>query len=261
MISWYSYVKTEIHVYVHSKGFLINAIDEKTIVKSGSGVETSFQSHESVLLKYPYKTDCGDYTKIGFSSRKYCKEMCFKSKTIQTYNALLEDSHAFESDNMFFNQSQYPWTNRPTVRFFIRQCMKDCKKIDCRSLTYHRENSVYSTNLGYSEQYIFMAYNVVTFTKTQPAIPLVSFLTELFSTFGFWMGLSVTGSLMFFRRTWTKVTSFTHERKARQRLTLQQSIDQRITRWMTYINAMLQQMYNRQKINTRNNIKSRVHNH
>ena len=261
MISWYSYVKTEIHVYVHSKGFLINTIDDKTIVKSGFGVETSFQSHESVLLEYPYKTNCRNYTKIGFTSRKHCKEMCFKSKTIERYKALVEDSHAFESDNMFFNRSQYPWTSRSTVRFFIRQCMEDCKEIDCRSLTYHKEDTIYSRDLGYSEQYIFMAYNIVTFTKTQPAIPLVSFLTELFSTFGFWMGLSVTGSLAFVRRTWTKVTRLAHQNKSEQRLALQKPIDQRITRWMTHINAILQQICIEKRINTHKKIQSRVQNY
>ena len=240
--SWYSYVKTEIQVYIHSKGFLINTLDYKTKVSSGSRVITRFVSYESVLLEYPYKTNCRNYTKIGFTSRKHCKEMCFKSKTIERYNAILEDSHAFESDNMFFNQSQYPWTDESTVRFFARECKTECQERDCRSITYLKEDTIARQSLKYSEQYFCLTYSIITFTETQAAFPLVSFLTELLSTFGIWMGLSVTASLTFFRRTWTKVTSFRLERKARQRLT-RQPIDQRRTRWMTHMNAMLQQMY------------------
>ena len=260
MASWYSYVTTDFHVYIHNKGFLINTIDDKTIVKSGSGVETSFISHESIFLEYPYKTNCRDYTKIGFTSRKHCKEMCFKSKTIQRYKALVEDTHAFQSDNMFFNQSQYPWTERSTVRFFIRQCMNDCKERDCRSVTYHKGDSFYAGNEKFSGQRIYMAYNVITFTKTQAAFPLVSFLTELFSTFGFWMGLSVANSLKFVKGTWKKLTSSGHQRKSRERLTLQQPIDQRIIRLMTHMDAILQQMHTRQRINALN-IQSRVRDH
>ena len=226
LTSWLSYVKTEIQVYIHSKGFLINTLDYKTKVFSGSSVITMFVSHESVLLEYPYKTNCRDYTKVGFSSRKHCKEMCFKSKTIERYKALLEDSHVFESDNMFFNQSQYPWTDESIVHFFVRKCKTECQERDCRSVTYHKEDTTARKSLKYSEQHFSPAYNVITFTETQPAFPFVSFLTELLSTFGIWMGLSVTSSVIFVKRTWTKITSFAHQRKSRQRLTPRQPIHQ-----------------------------------
>ena len=285
LISWKTSVRTEIQVFIHSRGYLINTRDDKTIIrnKSGSCVATEFISHESVLLEYPYKTNCRDYTKIGFTSRKHCKEMCFKSKIIQRYKALVEDCHAFQSEDMFLLESEYPTNNRSIVRHFIRMCKKDCEERDCRSVTYHtNDKSFYqasnffrkkclvltqNTSLcfeyrKYSEQFICPAYNVITFTETQPAIPLVSFLTELFSTFGFWMGLSVTGCLIFVRDTWIKVTSFTNEMKSRQRLTPRQAIDERlnsITRWTTHMNLMLQQMYIEQRINTLHNIQSRVH--
>ena len=234
LASWYTFVKTQIQVYLHSKGYLINTQDDKSIIWSGYSIRTAFVSHESILLEYPYKTNCRDYTKIGFKSRKHCKEMCFKSKTIQKYNAILEDTHAFQSDNMFFNQSQYPWTDQSIVNFFSGQCGADCEEKDCQSVTYHKEELVHSTAQIFTDQLFLPAHNVITFTETQPAIPLVSFLTELFSTFGFWMGLSVTGSLAFVRDTWTKITRLVHEKKSRQRLTLQPPSDQRTTRRITY---------------------------
>ena len=263
LTSWKAYVKSEIQVYLHSKGYLINTEDDKNIIGSKFHAITSFVSHESVRLEYPYKTNCRDYTKIGFTSRKHCKEMCFKSKTIQKYGAILEDTHAFQSDNMFFNQSEYPWTSPPTVLSFLAQCKTDCEEKDCRSVTYQTEVTKLPNKLKYSQQWLIPAHNVITFTETQPAMPLVSFLTELLATFGIWMGLSITSSLMFFRRTWTKVRSFRHEIKSRQRLTPPQPINERlnsITRWTTHMNVMFQQMYIRQRINTLHNIQSRVHN-
>ena len=240
LTSWRSHVKTEIQVYIHSKGFLINTLDDKTKVFSGSRVITRFVSHESVLLEYPYKTNCRDYTKIGFTSRKHCKEMCFKSKTIQRYKALLEDTHAFESDNILFNQSQFPWTDESIVHFFVKECKTECQERDCRSVTYQKEDTVASKSLKYSEQYFSPAYNVITFTETQAAFPLVSFLTELLSTFGIWMGLSVTGSVMFVKKTCTRVRSFAHQKKSPQRLTPRQPIHERLNSRirMTHVNAM-----------------------
>ena len=221
LVSWYTLARTQVRAYIHDKGYLVNTQDDKTSVHSGARVRTEFVSHESILLEYPYKTNCRDYTKIGFTSRKHCKEMCFKSKTFEKYNALLEDSHAFESDNMFFNESQYPWTNQSIVQFFTGQCRTDCEEKDCQSVAYHKQDAVSLTKENFTSQFFVPAHHVITFTKTQPAIPLVSFLTELLSTFGFWMGLSVTGSLRFVRKTFSKVTSFRHERKSRQRLTPQ----------------------------------------
>ena len=263
LTSWKTYFQTEIQVFIHSRSYLVNTRDDKTIIhnKSGSRVITTFVSHESVLLEYPYKTNCRNYTKIGFTSRKHCKEMCFKSKTIQRYKALLEDTHAFESDNMFFNESQYPWTNQSIVHFFTGQCRTECEENDCQSVAYYKEDALFLMTHNFTEQFFVPAYNVITFTKTQAAFPLVSFLTELMSTFGFWVGLSVTGSLTFIGKTFSKVTSFVHQNKSRQRLAPRQLIDQRITRWMTHMNLMLQHMYIRQKINTHNKIQSRVHDH
>ena len=285
LTSWLSFFRSEIRVFLHSKGYLINTLDDRTVVGSRSHILTSFESHESVFLEYPYKTNCRDYTKIGFTSRKHCKEMCFKSKIIQRYKALVEDCHAFQSEDMFLLESEYPTNNQSIVRYFIRLCKKYCEERDCRTVTYHTDDDSFyqasnffskkcfvvtqNTSLcfeyrKYSEQFISPSYNVITFTETQPAIPLVSFLTELFSTFGFWMGLSVTGSLIFVRDTWIKVTGFTHQIKSRQRLTLQKPIDEQlnsIIRWTTHINAILQQMYIRERINRLHNMQSRVHDH
>ena len=127
-----------------AKVIFINVLENKTKVSPGSSVTTSFESHESVLLEYPYKTNCRDYSKIGFTSQKHCKEMCFKSKTIQRYKALLEDSHGFPSDNISLMQSEYPWTNQSTVRYFKSLCKKDCEERDCRSVTYHIQDVVWS---------------------------------------------------------------------------------------------------------------------
>ena len=118
----------------------------------------------------------------------------------------------YENDNTNLSRSN------PTLEFFMSQvtnfrdpeifveitfqklCEKQCMQPDCQSILHVVNNILYESSPWTSEIHIRHSMNPVTGTVTQAAVPLISFLTSLCSTFGFWMGLSVMGSLSYIKR-------------------------------------------------------------
>ena len=235
IMSWMTDIGSRVVVYIHAKGYLIRAGDLPITVSPPTVVRTSYVTHETNLLKPPYKTRCRDYTKIGFLSRKHCREMCFKSKTVKIFNSISLDSHGFQSDNIFL--SHLPYAN---TSFFIitQQCKRECLERDCHLVTYLHETkdsnreliglnakcSQYASEgvsdrcLGnLSEHFISPANQVVTRTESQAAIPFISYLTSVFSTCGFWLGLSVSGSALLIKQTWAKAMNLKDKTMPKQR--------------------------------------------
>ena len=65
-------------------------------------------------------------------------------------------------------------------------------------------------------------------TESQPAIPLITFVTGVLSTFGFWLGLSVSDFFHFAKNIWHKVQVAKDELHSRRRLDQGLVVNQRI---------------------------------
>ena len=197
-------------MYLHGKGHLIILQHEFWSLSFGSDVTTSFESHEWILLEYPYRTNCRDYTKSGLLSIKHCNSISFKAKTVKRYKSTILETHAVASDNVPLKGFQ-GITNPTTLRFFEQQCEKECLQRDCQYMTYlintkHYEySSLTKTKLesrcfrGSHTNYLLydseplndsahitrVDEKVVTRTETQLGIPLVSFLKTFDILVGF----------------------------------------------------------------------------
>ena len=157
------------------------------------------------------------------------------------YMSTIEESHAFASDNIPLKEKGLLHTNQSITRFFFQKCKRKCLKEDCQFTTYITHTnfnkmqavqekclegtgtncSLYESNeipLNYSSHAIRVDNKIVTRTETQVAIPLVSFFTEILSTFGFWLGLSVSGFARIVRQTWAEVMVLGDKIKIKQRL-------------------------------------------
>ena len=226
-------------IYVLSHGYLITPTDTFVNVKSNRKLISSFVTHSSTLLEYPYKTNCRDYSKTGIMSRSLCRQQCFKTLSMKQFKDIPEESYAFQSDIAYFqsapneNESLVQEINESLFENILEQCKETCLEVECQSLVYiqsdlrqslmtspiadtcslksvkrsQTEQSVCKKQKQLEKSYLFLLVaegKPGTRTETQPAIPLVSFLTGLFSTFGFWLGLSVFGSANFFQILWSK---------------------------------------------------------
>ena len=239
LMSWISDFGSDVAVKLHAKGYFIGADDVMFSISPLTYATTTFVTHESILLEYPYKTNCIDYTKIGFLSQKHCYEMCFKAKTVDKWKSIIPESHAFETD-MIPLREEGPSSNKSDIRttFASRTCRIECGNRDCQSVTFLVDDKGTETNgslidmkttyvmtvnpqsLDVPEEFfqlierapdnlcgqeICPGDKVVTRTETQACISLISFLTSAFSTFGFWLGWSVSSLIHFVKESWANI--------------------------------------------------------
>ena len=246
LLAWQSISGLRTRLFLHRKGYLVSLKDPFVFVERGHILRLTFEVWESILLKYPYNTNCRDYNStMGLSSRKECREKCFKSKTNTRFGYVFSKSHGFASDYLHI-KSDTNYTGDIT-----RQCKLDCLQKECHSFTYTFDKLLEENLVKWvgrnclksngstcaegdidlrKESQLFLTSPHKPFTKTeiQPATPLVSFVTAVLSTFGFWMGLSVSGAALFVKQTWNQALSLGGKIRSRQRLATQRSVNQRI---------------------------------
>ena len=245
LLIWQSLSGLRTRVFFHRKGYLISSKDSTVTVERGHILKLTFEVLESILLKHPYNTNCRDYSStIGLSSRKECREKCIKSKTAH-FGFVFYESHAFASDDLYIRGN----INGGVI---TRECTRDCWQKECYSITYTSEKmkeqnlvksrgrnctkSVGSScpkgeyDLGKeSDLIVSIPQKPFTRTELQPAISLVSFVTAVLSTFGFWMGLSVSGAALLVRQTWIEALNLVGKIRAKQRLAIRRFINQRVS--------------------------------
>ena len=240
LTSWVSDFGSRVKVKLHAKDYFIGVEDIMFSINPSTHRTTTYVRHESTRLKYPYKTNCRDYTKTGFLSQKHCYEMCFKAKTVDDWKSIIPESHAFQTDMIPLREEGLS-SNKSDIRTFFASgtCKIECGNRDCQSVTflvddiemgpdyslavmratYSATVNPYFFDLSDEEkleavatspdnlcgQEICPADQAVTRTETQASISLISFLTSVFSTFGFWLGISVYSSVHFVKESWTKV--------------------------------------------------------
>ena len=232
LISFGGQCSRPIRVMVLKHGYLNTPTDTRINALPNRKVISSFVTHSSTLLEYPYKTNCRDYSKAGIMSRSQCRQECFRTLSISRFNGIFEESYAFPSDTISLKSA--PKDNEYLFEDILEQCKRTCFQRDCQSLVYiqsqtgqthmtsemgiFRDTCSFNNtkqsqkNLCKKQQRVQKSYlytllaegNPGTSTETQAAIPLISFLTGLFSTFGFWLGLSVFGSANFIQSLWSK---------------------------------------------------------
>ena len=245
LLYWQSVSGLRTRVIFQRKGYLVSSNDPYVLVEKGYLLVLTFEVLESIRLKYPYKTNCRDYSVVGLSSLKECREECFKSKIVARFGYIFPNSHAFASDNL---RIRY-FTN--STADITRECNLDCWQKECHSFTYIYEKIKEENLVNYagrnclksngsacpegdidlrkeSKLIVSTPHRPFFTTEIQPAIPLVSFVTAVLSTFGFWIGLSVSGTALFLKQAWTQAMNFRNKIKSRQRLGIKRPVNQRI---------------------------------
>ena len=269
-----------VQVHIHNKGDLIHYQMEPVYVYPNSVEKSVFVTHESNLLEYPYKSNCRNYIKSGFLSKSHCQRMCFKRVTSKLINATNFLSYAFSNDKVALEELIPLPVNPQTL---MQQCNKECLQNDCRSFTYLVDNldspvetpqtecekfmkNLTNCQVNFSVHNIGVLKQVFTGIQTQAAIPLISFLTGLLSTFGFWLGLSVYDSRHFTRKLGTIAKKAKQEIACRQKFGIEnpigthhlsQSIQQQIALVRKSITRLSVMLRLRTKSTSKLNVKTR----
>ena len=160
---------------------------------------------ESYLLEPPYKTNCFNYHGI---TRTQCLNDCVKNSSISRVNKVPhlcvlyphEDYNLIDKDSFMktnVTSKDIPQGSLELKRELFEFCNKVCSRIECWSSSLipvvRSSNPIDGSNS--SSIQVYASHYPVTMASSQPATHVVTFLTNLFSTFGFWLGLSVLTSL------------------------------------------------------------------
>ena len=256
IVYWQTKSKQLTRFFLHKKGYLVSLKDRYRILRHDNVSTISYKVYESIRLEYPYKSNCRDYTKMGLLSRKECLEKCFKNKTVKRFGYVFFESHAFPADDLHLGiKGDTNFTHD-----IFHECKLDCKQIECYSLKHSIEDLKFKTEkllhvevVQKEETCLFLDVSKIPFTGTesQAAIPLITFVTGVLSTFGFWLGLSVSDSLHVFKKIWKKAQIERDRTPLRRRLTQQLTVNQRRLSLLRQLNVQRQVYFNlRRRYNT-----------
>lgn len=145
LLAWKSTFGRVIIPLVNRKEYVMSSRDALIKLINNVAYEVSFETYETILLEYPYATNCKDYVRNGLSSRKDCREKCIKSKTTQRFGYIFADSYAFPSDILPLANASNTYSLLPEN--IIQQCRLHCLEIECHTITYFTEKDN-EQNLG-----------------------------------------------------------------------------------------------------------------
>lgn len=162
----------------------------------------SYDEYTNSLLEYPYTTHCKVYEEksLNIDSRGSCYESCFKSQTSKFLGSDVLFPGIFVFSEMI---EKYPkmksmtvhdlWENETLISIkenISKVCDNQCSSPQCKE-------TIFIPQLLSSDPYpdpciaTFVMSSPEINTDCEPKLNVVAFLTNVFSTFGFWMGLSM----------------------------------------------------------------------
>ena len=196
LVMFQFYPHTEaISFYVIKSGNVITSHDSLIVLHPGQHLHVRYTSYTSMLLSYPYETNCREYRQFGFDSRAHCKQKCIKHLAIKTFGVIPSNVNAYAHDSLPIRGRFDVFANHSLEKSIITQCANLCHHKDCYSVKYilseSRDRYHNMMHDNRSSVDVGVSGNPVSKTKAQPAVSLIAFLGKVFSTFVFWLGLSV----------------------------------------------------------------------
>jgi len=145
---------------------------------------------QSSLLGYPFKTQCVDYKKrINKMSQEECTHDCERDRILLKFNSVAKNLRGYMSDSNASYDLRYNLILYKNISYLCRQ---RCRFDDCFHVNYSPR--LISQNHGKSSDiYVTVSKTPVINTLTLPNIPIIAFITNILSTFGIWLGISLLG--------------------------------------------------------------------
>lgn len=170
----------------------------------------SYTEYESEFLPNPYPSNCRNYTKEGFGTRVNCITSCTANRTRSklNYNSLLIPVNqnpivvdGMKSDSSYLGLrvlSDYELLNNQTLfnesRSISESCNNFCAQVDCDDVNI--VPVLLSANRYPFNLYTFhMSYEPDVTTRTIEKMGITSYLSDIASALGFWLGLSLLSLL------------------------------------------------------------------
>jgi hypothetical protein len=189
-----------ISVMIHTDNSEIpryGAIDMVIVNSGDSHIQLKFELFESQILPDPFPTKCLDYKEASHGThdnRAACYDSCFTEACMSRFNKKPVPMRMVSSDRGIFGMSgAFMEKNSEAINSLSNKCMRACLKQDCnqRLFTISQQSAAY--NMKTAETYVQFGLNSMPIhgSKSIPKVNFESFATDVSSTFGFWLGISV----------------------------------------------------------------------
>jgi hypothetical protein len=186
-----------------------------------------FELYRSRVLSAPYHTNCINYMTASngkIVSRDACYELCmgqlFKRKFgTKPIPLRMEVSDANIRSQSFSHEFEMTPEQKPIYEF----CKSKCRRQECKQAVYVpivkglvtlKEDDLYYEIL------FALPTSPVVVCVSQPAIPIEGFVTDIASTFGIWLGMSMMAFLEWIQRAFSVlfkiIRSFRRRRRQQQ---------------------------------------------
>ena len=180
-----------VFLYIHSSGHVITQLHNYREIERHHRLVVGFETYTTILLPFPYSSNCKDYSVLGATSKAHCEEMCMEAMITDKYKVLDAAFHAYVTDSYPIRQE--PFRNESERESIVDYCERKCWHKDCSLTLFNLATIRYSPK---NQSYVMTVANKSPSTRTeaQQAIPFIVFLTNVLSTFGIWLGVSLLGS-------------------------------------------------------------------
>ncbi|KAI1292356.1 hypothetical protein HDE_07601 [Halotydeus destructor] len=192
------------------------------------------------LLPAPYETKCNDYTLSGYLDRGDCYEACVNTRSLERLGKLAPGPLVLldESRGKYMIAAATVLANS-TLREIIIQindgCDDYCSKPDCKS-TYHVPSVMITAELEFPSLASYVEQQPVIDTVYRPRHNIVTYITDLFSTLGFWIGVS---GLTIFDALWNILTRHRKAKSGRDPTAVQLAALERSQKQMAAVQSSL----------------------
>ena len=189
------YMLDDVDVYYNKYGSVFSTRQDSVNlpIKKAHFHRVTYDTVETILLEFPYQTNCRYYRGI---TRGDCNDDCVRKKSFELTNKIPYVSPFYDYDvGEILGPTNI--TEMSLILSNIRQtCSVYCSKPSCETTAYYPRHHSSSPKpiSNYSVIGLTMPKRFTYRTVAEPAAPLVTLITNLFSTFGFWLGYSVLSS-------------------------------------------------------------------
>ena len=180
-----------VRLYIHRSGDVLTQLHSFKDIEPHHYLLAGFETFTTILLPSPYKSNCRDYSAFGATSKAHCKEMCIKTMIADKYKVLDAHYHAYISDSYPIRQEVL--RNATEKEGIINHCHRKCWQKDCLSIFFILYIMV-NSRTNQSSVVTFAKKTPSARTEAHPAIPFIVFMTNILSTLGIWLGVSLCGS-------------------------------------------------------------------
>jgi hypothetical protein len=199
--------------------------DEITLTTSPGVYYTSYDHFVSKFLPAPFATNCRDYRSESTgndSNRLECYYSCLEQMCIQHLGKKPLSSYVTVADNdsLFFDAA-FAQQYEQEIHSFSDACDQICWQQDCvQSVFVPRFKSTIGNRTLEDVQFSFyLPSTPYALSESMAKISMESFLTDLLSTFGFWLGLSALDVLKWCAASFSRLLcSKKRKRKERERV-------------------------------------------